>query len=107
MSGRQVAHAEAMEWEADAIEKCRNDPKVKELGICYVCMTGRHDTPCLCDKGTAVQKMRAYYEAHRRTLFRAEPTAKGSWGVPIDVLMQELYNIATKRYEELRHDPRP
>ncbi len=33
-------------WEAAAIEKCRNDPRIEEAGLCYVCMC---PSPCLCD----------------------------------------------------------
>lgn len=33
-------------WEAAAIEQCRNDPRVKELGLCYVCMC--HLPICHC-----------------------------------------------------------
>lgn len=43
-----------LKWEAEAIEKCRNDPRLKELGICYVCMC---EFPCLCQE--AAEKKRA------------------------------------------------
>lgn len=33
-------------WEADAIEQCRNDPRVAAAGLCYVCMCPLPD--CLC-----------------------------------------------------------
>ena len=34
------------DWEADAIEACRNDPAVAAAGLCYVCMTPL--PVCLC-----------------------------------------------------------
>lgn len=35
-------------WEAYAIERCRNDPKVKAAGLCYICMCPLPN--CLCVK---------------------------------------------------------
>jgi len=32
-----------------AIEACRNDPKVAELGLCYICMTPLKGG-CLCTR---------------------------------------------------------
>lgn len=41
----------AADWEAEAIEQCRNDPalmkRLNELDICVVCMVKR---PCLCER---------------------------------------------------------
>lgn len=89
----------AEEWEREAIEKTKNDPRIAELGICPVCMVGY---PCLCDHEATLQEMREYYEANRRTLFRREPSATGSWGKKIDVLMENLYRIAIARHNKGR-----
>ncbi len=88
------AQKAAQEWEADAIEKCRNDPAVAAAGLCPVCMCS---SPCLCDMRAAITEMRTFYEANRRTPFRAEPKSIGSWGVDMDGLMTSLYKIATRR----------
>lgn len=40
--------AAAAQWEAKAIEKCRNDPLFKELNLCPVCVMGLPN--CLCTK---------------------------------------------------------
>lgn len=42
------ARRAAMKWEEDAIEECRNDPRIAELGLCYVCLTKLPD--CLCTR---------------------------------------------------------
>lgn len=86
----------AENWEAAAIEKCRNDPRVAELRLCPVCMV---DHPCLCETDRAIVKMRTYYEANRRTLLRKEPEEIGSWGVKRDALMRGLEKIASAPYE--------
>jgi hypothetical protein len=86
---------EAMDWEANAIAQCKDDPELQKLdNWCMSCMMHH---PCLCDKDDAVAEMRKYYEANRRTLFRNEPKLIGSWGRDMDGLMTELYSIATKR----------
>ena len=80
------------EWEARAIEESRAE--LEALGMCAKCAM---DHPCICDMDERVQRMRKYYEANRRTLFRREPVGFRSWRQPDDVLMTELYKIATGR----------
>ncbi len=86
----------ADDWQQQAIAMCMEEPayeaKVRSGRWCASCDMSR---PCLCDRDMAVRKMRKYYEANRRTLLRSEPTRTGSWGVKVDVLMEELYKIAT------------
>lgn len=101
------------EWEAKAIEECRNDPAVAAAGLCYVCMCPH---PCRCEDGVTRQRMRKYYEEHRRidscgswfckTTARDEPAATGSWGTKIDVLMRELHLIAVADCEQVIRDLR-
>ena len=91
------AQKHAQEWEAKAIEKCRNDPRVAAAGLCPVCMI---PSPCQCERNQMILEMRKYHDE-----FQRNPVSRtGSWGVKIDVLMEELYKIATKRHEELLRD---
>lgn len=92
-------HKATTEWQANAVEKCMEDPayaeKVYSGEWCAECDMSR---PCHCDMDRAVRKMREYYEHNRRTLLRPEPTETRSWGIKVDVLMEELYKIATADY---------
>jgi hypothetical protein len=88
----------AQDWEAKAIEKCRNDPQVAALGLCPSCLVPH---PCRCERKEAIKEMRAYYEANRRTMFRKEPQLIGSWGVDMDGLMTGLFEIATRKFERM------
>lgn len=42
---RRIAEAKA-NWEAAAIETCRNDQSIAALGLCHVCLCSH---PCLCE----------------------------------------------------------
>lgn len=84
----------AMDWEAKAIEECKKDPSIAAMGMCPVCMTF---IPCLCDKEQAVRAMRKYHDEFQRNPVKRT----GSWGIPVDVLMEELHKIATARHEEI------
>jgi hypothetical protein len=88
----------AEDWQAKAIQDCHDEVRSKELGLCPECMC---KPPCICDRYAALEEMRTYYEANRRTLTRAEPTATRSWGIPVDVLMEHLFKIATRRHDEV------
>lgn len=84
-------------WEAAAIEKCRNDPKVAELGLCPVCMCA---TPCLCDRAVVIEKMRRYYNAYTkfwrgRTYTNKRPGYLSlGYTDSADELVDSLYRIA-------------
>lgn len=93
MASVEKTAAEA--WEAAAIEKCRSDPRIAALGLCPVCMCRQ---PCLCEKKEAIKNMRLFYEKNRDP----EPKLIGSWGVDMDGLMTELFNIATAPYRRTR-----
>lgn len=83
--------------QAKAIEQTRNDPDFMSTGMCPECVMVH---PCLCDRDRAVEKMRAYYERHRRNWFRREPRGVKSYGRRYDVLMTELYKIAENEIVE-------
>lgn len=103
----------AQAWEANAIAECMKDPdyaaKVHSGEWCAACDM---QIPCLCTKRDSIQKMREYYEAHRRIetrgwngmwkVEREEPKLIGSWGVDMDGLMTELHRIATEPYKRAK-----
>lgn len=81
-------HKAAMDWEAGAIEKARNDPRTAELGLCPVCMCS---SPCICEKNRIADKMLAHWKAHPKG--NIESAKSVSWGA--GKLMLDLYKIAT------------
>ena len=93
------AQQAAQDWADTAIAECRSDPALAkqeaEGDLCISCMMS---CPCLCDKRQTLPKMRSFYEANRRTLWRRELVLNMSWGEKGDGLMDGLYKIATGPY---------
>lgn len=106
----------AEDWQAAAIEKCRNDPEFMARGLCPECVCL---PPCMCADDNTRTEMRAefnrimhanpfpqggirwrWFERVSRAFKSREPKVIGSWGAEHDGLMRSLYKIAVKRHEE-------
>lgn len=101
MTANQRGAAAAAAWEAEAIEKCRNDPNVIAAGLCPVCMC---DHPCICDEDIIVREMRAYFDRNPKgDKTRAEAVSWGA-GEPIAELIRGLLHIAEDGLTKARED---